>query len=469
MPVVSVKRLSEYLRRKIDSDKNLRSVAVRGEVTNFKVTSRGNLNFDLKEDTAILHCFAWLEDSTQFPTMKDGLAVVATGAVRVYEPRGHYQLVVRTVVREGIGDVHALFEERKRRLAAEGLFDPARKRPMPLYPFRVALVSSKRADGAIDFATRLRRLRPHVRVEWCETSVQGPSAPAQIVGALARASLLDVDLIVVTRGGGSFEDLFAFSDEGVVRAITAARHPVLSAVGHTINQQLSDFAADEHAETPSAAAEQIGPETGELRRRIDDALWYSGRTVINQIERLEGRLARALTRSKLVDASLFLFPQRQALDDVEERLDDAVRAGLQAARARIGDAAGRLAACDPSVRLAEGAAALQGATIRLDAATRRWLETCGTRLGAASRSLVPTARAAVRDHAERLSIARTALAGKDPAAILQRGYAIVAYAGRIVKDPREVPVGELIAARLAHGTLQARVEAGASDGNADIR
>jgi exodeoxyribonuclease VII large subunit len=466
-PVVSVKRLSEYLRTKFERDKNLRNVAVRGEVSNFKTTGRGNLNFDLKEGTAILHCFAWLEESTRFPTLASGLAVVATGAIKTYEQKGQYQLVVRAVELEGIGNVHALFEERKRRLAAEGIFD-RRKRHIPPYPFRVALVSSRRADGAIDFETRLRRLRPHVAVVWCETSVQGANAPAQIVGALARASLLDVDVIVVTRGGGSFEDLFAFSDEGVVRAIASARHPVISAVGHTVNQQLGDFAADEHAETPSAAAERIGPETRELMRRIDDAFGRTRRAGATRVERFGQALARVLTRSKLTDAALFLSPARQMIDDAEERLGEAFTAALARRRERVAELQRKLAARDPSVLLVQGGAALTRASLRLDVGIRGLVDGHCRHLADARGALLPAARNAVRERAERLAVVSAHLAGKDPEAILQRGYAIVSFSGKIVRDAREVPAGERIAARLARGTLHARVEAEGTDGNDGI-
>lgn len=466
-PVVSVKRLSEYLRTKFERDGNLRNVAVRGEVSNFKVNARGNLNFDLKEGSAILHCFAWLEESTRFPALRDGLAVVATGAVRTYEQKGTYQLVVRAVELEGIGDVHALFEERKKRLAAEGIFD-RRKRPLPAFPFRLALVSSRRADGAIDFETLLRRLRPHVEIVWCETSVQGPSAPAQIVGALARASLLDVDLIVVTRGGGSFEDLFAFSDEGVVRAIAGARHPVVSAVGHTVNQQLGDFAADLHVATPSAAAEQIGPETRELRRRIDEGRYRLRNAGAAWIERFRATLDRVLTRSKLSDAVLFLSQHRQTLDDAEERLEDAFHASVSRRRETVAELLRRLSARDPSLLLGQWGVALARLTARLDAARRTLVDDRYRQLATAHAALLPAARHAVRERAERFALVRTELAGKDPEAILQRGYAIVSFAGRIVRDPAEVPVGEAITARLARGTLRARVEAGETDGNQRI-
>jgi exodeoxyribonuclease VII large subunit len=438
--------LAAVLRDKLQSDPMLRSIAIRGEVTNFKASAYGNVNFALTEGTAVLQCFAWEERFLTFPEFKNGAKIVALGSISTYPQRSTYQLVVDSIRLEGVGDVHQLFEERKKRLTAEGLFGAERKRPLPAFPFRVALVSSKRSDGATDFVTRLRQLRPHVRVEWCETSVQGPNAPAEIVGALGRASQLDVDLIVLTRGGGSFEDLFAFSDENVVRAVARARHPVISAVGHTVNQQLADFAADLHAETPSAAAERVGSETRVLRERLDERVRRARSAAARNLERLESRLGRALTRSKLDDVTLFLLPQQQRLENAGERLDDGSSALLRTRREHLGRLGERLGRFDPRLALANR----------------------GRRLAETSARLERAARERLRKAELRLRTAAATLNGNDPEAILQKGYAIVTHAGRIVREPDEVPIGATIDARVARGTLSARVESKRqenSDGN----
>lgn len=435
--------LANYLKDKLQSDPALRTISIRGEVSNFKVSARGHLNFDLSEEGALLRCFAWQDDFLMFPEFKNGTKIVASGAIATYALRSSYQLVVRKVRPEGAGDVHQQFEERRRRLAAEGAFDPARKRSLPKFPFRVALVSSRRAEGATDFVTRMHALRPHVSIVWCETSVQGPNAPNEIVGALGRASMLDVDLIVLARGGGSFEDLFAFSDENVVRAVVKARHPVLSAVGHTVNQQLSDFAADLHAETPSAAAERVGPETRALSERVDERMRRIGTTVRHGIERLSNGLARALTRSKLDDAKLFLLPQQQRIDSAAERLQDTVVARFRARAERLSTQAERLRRFDPTLRLAKRGESLRVAVVRLGRAIEG-------RFGRAG---------------QRLALASVGLDGNNPEAILQKGYAIVTHLGRIVRDPTSVPVGGMVEARVAHGTLSAIVEATTVNGN----
>ena len=462
--VFGVAEVSQLVKKRIESDDGLRTIAVRGELSNVAWGKSGHLYFSLKEGEAVLTCFAWESDALTFPKLSHGTKVVAHGTVTTYAPRSGYQLVVSRVAREGVGDIHALFEERKKRLAAEGLFDPARKRPLPAFPFRVALVSSKHAAGAADFRTLMRKFRPHVRIVTCETSVQGPNAPQEIAGAIGRASRLDVDAIVVTRGGGSFEDLFAFSDERVVRAIAGAAHPVLAAIGHTVDQQLADFAADLHAETPSDAAARLGPETRALREALDDRQRRIRTFSRQNLQRLDAKLAAALTRSKLSDAKLFLLPAQQRVETAAERLADAQRRTLEARRDRLAQLSKRLAEQDPRLRLERGAsrwrersAALERLVLDRFAGWQRSLER-GARLE-------PAVRVSLESLRRRVELQRAKLDGNDPEAILQRGYAIVTHGGRAVRDAREVPAGATIRARLARGTLSARVESEEPDGN----
>ncbi len=456
--VVGVKRLSDYLRRKLEGDAQLRSVSVRGEVSNLSIVRSGNVHFDLKEGDALLHCFAWASDAANFPALGNGLAVVATGAVTTYAGRSVYQLGVNAIVLEGIGNVHALFEERKRRLAAEGIFEPGRKRPLPKFPFRVALVSSRTANGAIDFVTLLRERAPHVAIVWCETAVQGPTAPQEICGALRRASASDVDLIVLTRGGGSFEDLFAFSDEAVVRAVARARHPVISAIGHTADQQLADFAADVHVETPSAAAKAVGFPLRDLLGRIGDDGTKAKRAVERGIEGRRLQLRGALVRSKLTDPRSFLQPLSQRLDETEARLTVSANGVARRAAQSVRDLTRRLDAHDPSRRLAARAGRLQTASLKLDGAMRRAIEDAGRRRSEAARELERAALGLVERRAQSLKFLNVRLEGNSPERLLQQGYAIVTYGDAIVRDPASVPAGEVVVARVARGTLSARVE-----------
>jgi len=466
--VVGVRRLADYLKRKIESDPQLRNVSVRGELSNASTPRGGHFFFDLKEDDVVLRCFAFASDALDFPALRNGIGVVATGTVTTYGPKSTYQLIVRGIELDGIGNVHALFEERKKKLAADGLFEPARKRPLPLFPFRVALVSSRAANGAVDFVTLLRERAPHVTIVWFETSVQGPNAPLEIVAALGRASRADVDLIVLTRGGGSFEDLFAFSDEGVVRAVARAAHPVVSAIGHTVDQQLCDFAADVHVETPSKAAEATGFGTRELQARLVDGGLRARRAAELRLERMRARLTTALVRSKLVDARLFLAPLAQRVASASGSLGVASAAVLRSREERSRDLARRLEARDPSRRLAERGGRLAAASLQIRSAVAARLERAARRGAEASARLDAAGPAALVRASQKLALARAHLDGKNPEAILQRGYAIVTYNGAVVRDARGVAAGEVVQARLARGTLEARVERNETDGNERI-
>lgn len=462
--VVGVKRLADYLKRKVEGDSNLRGIAVRGEISNYSAGKTGHVNFDLKEDEVVLRCFAWSSDAHAFAPLRNGVAVVASGSVSTFAAKSSYQLIVRYVELEGIGNVHALFEARKAQLAAEGLFEVARKRALPDFPFRVALVSSRAAAGALDFVTILRDRAPHVEVVWCETAVQGPNAPVEIVAALRRASRADVDLIVVTRGGGSFEDLFAFSDENVVRAVARARHPVLAAIGHTIDQQLCDFAADRHVETPSAAAKAVGFEARELRLRVDDGIHRAKRSAELRVERFRSELTNALVRSRLAQPEMYLASLAQRAAEQETSLGDVAARGLRRRDAALRELCRRLGARDPSRRLDERGRRLQAVALRLLPAIRQRLERAGRERLAIAIRLQPAARALLGRGAQRVALATAHLDGKNPEAILQRGYAIVSYGERIVRAPADVPVGARIEARLARGTLAARVERKETDG-----
>lgn len=456
--VVTVKRLADYLKRKVEADQNLRDVYVRGEISNLRMMPGGNANFDLKEEKTVIGAFAWASDAVRFPAIRSGLAVVVRGAVSTYDVKSTYQIVVRSIELEGIGDVQALFDARKKTLAADGLFALERKRKLPAFPFSVALVSSRTANGAIDFVTILRARAPHVRVVWCETLVQGPNAPDAICAALARASRADVDCIVVTRGGGSFEDLFTFSDERVVRAVAAARHPVISAIGHTADQQLCDFAADVHVETPSAAARALGFDLVDLQARIDDDVRRARRALDLRLERFATRLTAALTRSKLTDSRVFFAPLAQRLDTATTGLAVGALAGVRRREDRLRELVRRLEGHDPSRSLAERGRRLQAATFRLDAASRACLDGAARAAQERSARLEPALRGAHARAAQRLALVAAHLEGKDPEAILQRGYAIVTYRGAALRDSASVPAGERIEARLARGTLSARVE-----------
>ncbi|HEX3464429.1 MAG TPA: exodeoxyribonuclease VII large subunit [Candidatus Elarobacter sp.] len=468
--IVAVSRLANYIAGLFSRERAFARLGVRGEISNLRAQPNGNTYFDLKDRDALLNCVAFSEAAASFPELANGDEIVAYGSVVTYAKASRYQLRVLDVVAEGgAGALHRRYEALKARLTAEGLFAPERKRPLPRYPFRVALVTSEAADGARDFRTQAAARAPHVEVIVVPTPVQGERAAPEIARAIALANAMDVDVIVVARGGGSFEDLFAFSEERVVRALAASRVPTVSAIGHEADAPLTDFVADHRAATPSAAAQTILPRRDELlalvgerkrtlirdadravatrRQHVDVAsrhLLASARERIRRSESalvaLERRLAKAAPAERLAQ-------RRGRFEQVRERLGRAGATMVARRGERVAQDAARLRLADPMQRVAREMAATGRRAERLDAAMQRFIE---------------------RRRA-RFEVIAASLSGHDPETILQRGYAIVeAEDGRSLTDAALVPPGSLIRARLARGSLTARVEREGTHGGRQI-
>lgn len=414
-PILGVAEVARYVRALIEGDERLRRVIVRGEISNFRgVHANGNAYFDLKDDQALLNSVMWGSNGLKLPRdFANGMQVDAEGHLSTYPRRSTYQLTVDVVRAVGHGDLHARYEELRERLQREGIFAQERKRPLPRYPRRIAVVTSPGAAAYQDFLRTMSAHASHVALVLVETPVQGREAAAGIAAALDRASALGVDAIALIRGGGSFEDLFAFNEEPVVRAIVRASVPVVTGIGHESDVTLADFAADLREPTPTAAARAIAPSRKEL---------------LGRIEQLRGRLLRA--RSNIID-------------ERRQRLDYALGDLIAGARSAVGERRRVLAACETRLAQRSPQARLAAVHGRL-LTTRRLLMTLGPRIAAG--------------HAHRLGTLTARLAALDPSAVLQRGYAIVTHEGRVVREAAAVSIGALVEARLARGTLAARVE-----------
>ena len=268
---VSVRELNAHIRQMFERDVTLQDIWVEGEISGFKQAPSGHYYFAMKDGKVLIDCAMWRSSAQQQPILpKDGDAVLAHGYVAIYEERSKYQFYVDRIRPLGVGDLYRQFELLKQKLAAEGLFDDERKRPLPVFPRKIGVVTSPNAAAFQDVLNVLRRRFPLVEVVLSPTLVQGADAPAQIVRALDRLSRRDdIDVIWVGRGGGSIEDLWAFNDEAVARAIVASRVPVISGVGHETDFTIADFAADLRAPTPSAAAELLTPDISEMQSGLD--------------------------------------------------------------------------------------------------------------------------------------------------------------------------------------------------------
>ena len=421
-------------------EEKLGRVWIEGEVSNFSRPASGHWYFSLRDRSAQIRCamFASRNRFVRAP-FGNGITVIVRARLSVYEARGEFQAIVEHVEPAGEGALRAALERLKASLAAEGLFATARKRPLPAFPRHLALISSPSGAAPRDVLAVLRRRFPRLRVTWFHVSVQGDEAPGQIITALDRAERMRSrpDAIILTRGGGSLEDLWAFNTEAVVRRVATTTIPVVSAVGHETDVTLCDFAADQRAATPTAAAELATPDPGDLRRRFD------------RLERTLGLQASTRVRSHLQSLSAtarrLVHPGRsveqwmQRTDELTLRLQRGMTTRLATAATAIEHSTRLLQGASPRQRIEGLAAQLQQVKQRL-------------RTGMARRLLDATARSE--------SIAR-GLHAVSPLQTLGRGYAIVAKGegkwGSPVASVEQVTAGERIRAHVADGTIEAAV------------
>jgi len=354
--ILTVRELTTHIKRLIDADELLQEVAVRGEISNFTHHASGHMYFSLKDEASQLRCVCFRGPAGSLPFYPaNGMQVVAFGNVGVYEKRGEYQLYVRWMQQDGIGALHLAFERLKAKLEAEGLFEPARKRPLPRFPRRVAVATSPTGAAVRDIITVLRRRYPALSIVLIPTIVQGEEAPQSIINSIRLAhQALQPDVLIVGRGGGSLEDLWAFNDEAVARAIFASPVPVVSAVGHETDFTIADFVADVRAPTPSAAAEIVAPDIRELRRYTDELLARGRRAVLAELSAARERLRTMLQRRPFARPFERIDQLSQELDELSAALQNAFGRALESQAQRLEAVGGRLEALGPQSVLKRG-------------------------------------------------------------------------------------------------------------------
>lgn len=351
---LSVTELTDLVKQVVET--SFESVLVEGEISNWRPAPSGHVYFTLKDRNAMIQAVMFKGKALRLSFRPaDGMAVRASGSLGIYAARGQYQIIVDNLEKAGEGELLAMLEERKRRLAAEGLFDPGRKRPIPAFPSRVAVISSPTGAAIRDILNVIKRRNAGLRVTILPSLVQGEEAPASIARQIETANAFGLgEVLIVGRGGGSIEDLAAFSDELVVRAVAASRIPVISAVGHEIDWSLCDLAADLRAPTPSAAAELVSEQAENVIARVATA---SGRLEDGMRSRLD-RAFMALRYFSAENLELRLEriqqPLRQRFDDAKEDLVNGIRGACAVARHRLNSTVSVLRAADPAAVLLRG-------------------------------------------------------------------------------------------------------------------
>lgn len=421
-------------------------VWVEGEISNYRPAPSGHVYFTLKDADAQLPVVLFRRQAVLLRFRpEDGLHVLVRGRVSVYEQRGQMQLVAETMEPVGAGSLQLAFEQLKERLKAEGLFDAARKRPLPAFPRCVAVVTSPTGAVIRDFLNIVSRRHSGLSVLVYPVSVQGESAPGEIETALAdlNASQGLVDLIVLARGGGSLEDLAAFNSERVARGIASSRLPVVSAVGHETDFTIADFAADLRAPTPSAAAELVTEAQHKIAERVAEQAHRLERAARFQLLQARQHFSRVPASRAESRVTAILHRLAQQLDDLTFRSESAARTGLRSRCERVAELSAAVLRHDPRQRLAHANSHLWDFRARMDRSLERLIEASRSRLGALDARL----------HA------------LSPLAVLDRGYALVlTEGGQVVRSAAQVTAGDRVTTRLADGVFVAQVESAERDG-----
>ena len=351
----TVTEVNSYLKGLMESDSNLRDLWVEGEVSNLSRPASGHLYFTLKDQNSQLRCVMWKNQAALLRTpLQDGVAVEAHGVVSIYEQRGQYQLYVDRIRPRGEGALFQEYLRLKDQLEGEGLFDPERKRPIPTWPKRIGMVTSPSGAAFQDMKDTLERRYPLVEVLLSPTSVQGESAPAEIIQALERLYQIKPDLILIGRGGGSIEDLWAFNDEGLARKLAQSPVPVISGVGHETDFTLTDFVADLRAPTPTAAAELAVPDQGDLRGGLGELKIRVARTIQGLLMEQRLRLENLINQVNRLSPLGEINNSRQRLDELSTRLERGLVNGLKGFRDRCSALGARLGALNPESILQRG-------------------------------------------------------------------------------------------------------------------
>ena len=409
--ILEVSDLNEYVRAMLNADPALRSLRLRGEISNFKRHSSGHWYFTLKDDRCRISAVMFRQNAMRMSIRPmDGMSVIVSGQVSLYPESGMYQIYCDNMRPDGVGTLYQQFEALKQKLQMEGLFDQARKRPLPWRPRKIAVVTSETGAVLHDIRRVSARRDPGVPLVLLPVQVQGVGAAEDIARAIRRAGRLDgVDVIITGRGGGSMEDLWAFNEEIVARAIAESPIPVISAVGHETDTTIADFAADARASTPSNAAEMAVPD----RREI-----------------IEG------------------------LRDIRRHMNNAMNTLMQSRRYDLLLLQRRMAACQPEQRVAALSAQVNGLRLRLNTAMDARLPVLAHRLGMAGMRLDAAMDKGLTRPQERMDRARARLTALNPAAVLERGYALVMDGKQVITSADTANKMDQMTLRFRDGSVQ---------------
>ncbi|WP_338656470.1 exodeoxyribonuclease VII large subunit [Sporosarcina psychrophila] len=437
-PHLSVQALTKYIKRKFDADPHLRNVFVKGELSNVKSHPSGHIYFTLKDEKSRIQSamFRSSASSLKFKP-ENGMNVLITGDVTVFETSGNYQLYVQSMQPDGIGALYLAFEQLKESLGKEGLFDARWKRPLPLFPTKIGVVTAQSGAAIQDICSTIERRYPLAEIILFPAIVQGPQAAPSIVKSIEQADTYgSIDVLIVGRGGGSIEDLWAFNEESVARAIFSCRLPVISAVGHETDTTIADFVSDRRAPTPTAAAEMAVPARDELFERLLDRKRAIYNSLSNQIKNERKHLISLQTSYPLQFPERLYRPFTDRLIGLEGRL---LRSGQDITGHRLSQYQrlnSMLSTFSPEQRIKEGHRNIVALTERLTRGVHQ----------------------DVRIQSDRFHASVRMLKALNPLTIMERGYSIVYQNNEVANSTKSLEVGGNIQIRLQDGTVEAMVQ-----------
>ncbi len=430
--ILSVSSLNRLVRDCLETAFPLMWVG--GEISNLTYAASGHVYFSLKDANAQVRCVMWRSRAQTLGwRLENGQKIEARALVSFYEPRGEFQLNIEAIRRAGQGDLFERFLRLKAKLEAEGLFAPEAKRTLPSFPRHLAIVTSPQAAALRDVLTTLHRRAPHLRISLFPTLVQGENAPDSIANAVTQAAASDCEVIILCRGGGSIEDLWAFNEEVVARAIRASAIPVVSGVGHETDFTIADFAADLRAPTPTAAAELVSPDRDAWLARLAELQRHLGRSLQRRLDNQQQRLDWLTAR--LIHPAERLRQRGQETQALGDRLQRALRKQAEVCALRLNATGKRLERAHPDTRL--GLERLERLGLRLQQAEKQQAYARTTKLNSLARGLSQL----------------------DPHAVLSRGYAIAVGAdGRAVRDASTLATGTPLKLSFDHGGAEVTVD-----------
>jgi len=436
---LSIRDINRLIKMKLEGDTGLQDIWLRGEISNFTFHSSGHMYFTLKDEGARLKCIMFASYNQRLPFVpKDGMKVLARGGISVYERDGQYQFYATAMQPDGIGSLYLAFEQLKKKLELEGLFDERAKRPIPQYPRTVGVITSPTGAAVRDILITLERRNPSVNVLLYPVSVQGTHAAPSIVKAIqAMNTLAEADILIVGRGGGSLEELWSFNEEEVARAIRSSAIPVISAVGHETDFTISDFAADLRAPTPTAAAELAVQHSGELKQSLAYMEHKMAKSLSIMLGRARERWQHAARSSYFTQPKRSLLIHAERLDRLKDRLQYRLQAQQVNSQERLTRLTGRLLAVNPDQQAAFARKRITSASRGLELAMNGILRRSQSHFGSLVR------------HLDALS----------PLKVMARGYSLVydEQDKTLIRSINDVQPGDIVRVRLTDGKLDCQI------------